>query len=109
VGLWIGVSTHTEEQVRAAGQSEADYVAVGPVFATDTKRDPEPVVGLELVTAARRLTRKPVVAIGGITAERAGEVYEAGADCIAVARDLILHSDPARRAREYFRAAAKRN
>jgi thiamine-phosphate pyrophosphorylase len=86
---WVGVSTHTEEQVRLAESSCADYVAVGPVFATGTKRDAEPVIGLAGVTRARTLTTKPLVAIGGITRENARSVIEAGADSVAVISALI--------------------
>ena len=85
----IGVSTHNEEQVRAAEAGDADYVAVGPVFATGTKADAEPVVGLEGVRRARTLTRKPLVAIGGITLENAGAVRDAGADALAVIGGLF--------------------
>ena len=80
----IGVSTHNEAQVVAADAGAAEYVAIGPVFATTTKADTEPVVGLEGVRRARALTRKPLVAIGGITLENAQSVIEAGADSVAV-------------------------
>jgi thiamine-phosphate pyrophosphorylase len=63
----VGISTHNEEQVRAAVASGPDYVAVGPVFATVSKANPDPVVGLELVRRARAMTERPIVAIGGIT------------------------------------------
>ena len=86
---WVGVSTHTEEQVRLAELSCADYVAVGPVFATGTKRDAEPVIGLAGVTLARALTTKPLVAIGGVTRANARSVIEAGADSVAVISALI--------------------
>lgn len=99
---WVGVSTHNLEQVRRAADTSADYIAVGPIFATATKANPDPVVGLELVRAARAATGKPLVAIGGITLERAAEVYGAGADCLAVGRDLICHADPAARVRAYL-------
>jgi thiamine-phosphate pyrophosphorylase len=82
--LYAGVSTHNDEQVRAAQASSADYVAIGPVFGTLTKLDAEPVVGLEGVRRARALTRKPLVAIGGITRENAASVIAAGADSVAV-------------------------
>jgi thiamine-phosphate pyrophosphorylase len=81
---WVGVSTHTEEQVRMADLSCADYLAIGPVFATGTKADAEAVVGLEGVRRARALTGKPIVAIGGITRENARSVIEAGVDSVAV-------------------------
>jgi thiamine-phosphate pyrophosphorylase len=105
-GRWVGVSTHTLEQVAAADRTSADYIAFGPVFHTTTKQNPDAVVGTGLLRRARSLTRKPLVAIGGITSERAVEVYEAGADSLAVARDLICAASPAARAREYLEAAA---
>ena len=105
--VWVGVSTHDLEQLRAADATSADYIAVGPIFPTGTKANPDPVVGLEFLREARRITRKPLVAIGGITVESAGDVYQAGADSIAVIRDLMAASDPAQRAREYL-AIAKR-
>jgi thiamine-phosphate pyrophosphorylase len=104
---WVGVSTHNLEQLRAALETSADYIAVGPVFATATKKNPDPVVGLEFVARARAMTRKPIVAIGGITAENAESVYRAGADSIAVIRDLMLAGKPGQRAAEYLRIAAK--
>lgn len=87
--VMVGVSTHDEEQVRAAEAGTADYVAIGPVFGTATKADAEPVVGLEGVRRARALTRKPLVAIGGITRENAASVREAGADSVAVIGGLF--------------------
>jgi thiamine-phosphate pyrophosphorylase len=87
--FWVGVSTHTEAQVRVADASCADYVAVGPVFATGTKSDAEPVIGLEGVRRARALTEKPVVAIGGITRANARSVIDAGADSVAVISALF--------------------
>jgi thiamine-phosphate pyrophosphorylase len=89
----VGVSTHTDEQVRAAELSCADYVAIGPVFATGTKADTEPVVGLEGVRRARALTSKPLVAIGGITRENARSVMEAGADSVAVISGLLAEGE----------------
>jgi thiamine-phosphate pyrophosphorylase len=89
-GKMIGVSTHTEAQVVAAEAGMADYVAVGPVFATGTKLDAAAVVGLEGVRRARALTRKPLVAIGGITRENARSVIDAGADSVAVISGLFV-------------------
>ena len=80
----VGVSTHNEDQMIAADASSADYIAVGPVFITGTKPDAEPVIGLEGVRRLCVLTRKPVVAIGGITIENAAAVLDAGADSVAV-------------------------
>jgi thiamine-phosphate pyrophosphorylase len=105
LGLWVGVSTHNLEQVRAANQTSVDYIAVGPIFATSTKENPDPVVGLQFIREARKLTRKPIVAIGGITLDHTAEVYEAGADSIAVIRDLISAPNPAVRAREFLALA----
>ncbi len=104
---WVGVSTHNLEQVRAAAATSADYIAVGPIFPTGTKQNPDPVVGVGFLREARRLTPKPLVAIGGITLERAAEVLGAGADSIAVIRDLVSAGDPAVRAREFVAVATK--
>jgi thiamine-phosphate pyrophosphorylase len=98
--LWIGVSTHSTEQAKRAAESEADYVAIGPVFPTTTKGNPDPVVGLEGVRAARALTTKPLVAIGGITRVNARSVIDAGADSVAVIGDLL--TDPARAAEQFL-------
>ena len=88
-GRLVGVSTHNEEQLKAAEANCADYVAVGPVFATTSKADTEPVIGLEGVRRARALTTKPLVAIGGITCENVASVIEAGADIVAVIAALL--------------------
>jgi thiamine-phosphate pyrophosphorylase len=103
---WVGVSTHSLEQLAAADLTSADYIAIGPIFPTATKKNPDPVVGTELLRKARQMTRKPLVAIGGITLERAAEVYRAGADSLAVIRDLICAPNPGVRAREYLDVAA---
>ncbi len=98
---WLGVSTHNPEQVREVDQTSADYVAIGPVFSTSSKDQPDPVVGLEGVRRARQLTRKPLVARGGITRANAASVIEAGADSVAVISDLLR--DPRKSAEEFFR------
>jgi thiamine-phosphate pyrophosphorylase len=98
---WLGVSTHNLEQLREADLTSADYLAIGPVFATSSKEKPDPVVGLEGVRRARQLTRKPLVAIGGITRANAASVVEAGADSVAVISDLLR--DPRKSAEEFFR------
>jgi thiamine-phosphate pyrophosphorylase len=98
---WIGVSTHNPEQLREADQTPADYLAIGPVFATSSKENPDPVVGLDGVRRARSLTRKPLVAIGGITRANAASVIEAGADSVAVISDLLR--EPRKSAEEFFR------
>ena len=103
VGKIIGVSTHNDSQVIAADAGEADYVAVGPVFATSTKMDAEPVIGLEGVRRARSLTSKPLVAIGGITLENARSVIDAGADSVAVIRGLLVIGErPGKRAEDFL-------
>jgi thiamine-phosphate pyrophosphorylase len=86
---WVGVSTHTDAQAESANLTYADYIAIGPVFATGTKLDTEPVIGLEGVRRARALTRKPLVAIGGITRANARSVVDAGADSVAVISALL--------------------
>ncbi len=80
----IGVSTHSIAQFRAALETSADYIAVGPVYPTKTKEDASRVVGLEFVREARKLTDRPLVAIGGVNPRRAPKVIAAGADCVAV-------------------------
>lgn len=104
---WVGISTHNLEQLRVAADTSADYIAVGPIYPTHTKEDPDPVVGLDLIRAARKLTRKPLVAIGGITIKSAGEVFRAGADSVAVISDLLNAPDQAQRAREYLAVAVQ--
>jgi thiamine-phosphate pyrophosphorylase len=85
----IGVSTHGESQIRNAAGGPADYVAIGPVFATASKQNPDPVIGLAGVRAARAMTPKPLVAIGGISRSNCAAVIQAGADSVAVISDLI--------------------
>ena len=89
-GYVVGVSTHTEDQIVASDAGEADYLAIGPVFATGSKRDAAPVVGLEGVRRARALTGKPLVAIGGISRENAAAVRQAGADAVAIISGLFV-------------------
>lgn len=99
--LWVGISTHNPEQVRAEASGSADYAAVGPVFATSSKANPDPVIGLAGVRMARSLTQKPLVAIGGITRENCRSVLEAGADAVAVISDLL--DNPGKSAEEFLR------
>jgi thiamine-phosphate pyrophosphorylase len=101
---WIGVSTHTLAEVREADRSAADYIAFGPIFATASKERPDPVVGLDGLRAARKATGKPLVAIGGITAETARAAIDAGADSAAVIGDLVRHGDVGARVREFLSA-----
>jgi thiamine-phosphate pyrophosphorylase len=99
--LWLGVSTHNPEQLAEADKTTADYLAIGPVFSTQSKVNPDPVIGLEGVRQARALTRKPLVAIGGITRGNCRAVIAAGADAVAVISDLIR--EPLKSAEEFFR------
>ena len=85
----IGFSTHNLDQLRDADTLPVDYIAIGPVFVTGSKANPDPVVGLEGVRLARQTTRKPLVAIGGITRQNCRHVQEAGADAVAVISDLL--------------------
>jgi thiamine-phosphate pyrophosphorylase len=87
-GAIVGLSTHNEEQLRAGDLEAVDYLAIGPIFATGSKQNPDPVVGLERLRSWRELTRKPLVAIGGITRASASQVFEAGADSVAIIGDL---------------------
>jgi thiamine-phosphate pyrophosphorylase len=100
-GCWVGVSTHNDTQVAEADETSADYLAIGPVFATASKQNPDPVVGLPGVRRARELTGKPLVAIGGITRQNCGSVIEAGADAVAVISDLVR--DPGKSVEEFLR------
>jgi thiamine-phosphate pyrophosphorylase len=101
-GKCVGVSTHNLGQFRAATVTSADYIAVGPIFPTSTKTNPDPVVGIEFIRQVRTLTDKAIVAIGGITLERAAVVIEAGADGVAVGSDILRAADPGKRARQYI-------
>jgi thiamine-phosphate pyrophosphorylase len=98
---WLGVSTHNPEQLSEADRTSADYLAIGPVFSTTSKANPDPVVGLAGVRRARELTPKPLVAIGGITPANARSVIDAGADAIAVISALL--NDPRKSAEEFLR------
>jgi thiamine-phosphate pyrophosphorylase len=99
---WVGVSTHNLEQFERAAATSADYIAVGPVFSTSTKTNPDPVIGIDFIRTVRTLTEKPIVAIGGITLDRAAQVIRAGADSVAVISDILLAPDPGKRARQFL-------
>jgi thiamine-phosphate pyrophosphorylase len=99
--LCLGVSTHNAEQIMEADKTSADYIAIGPVFSTASKVNPDPFVGLEGVRKARALTQKPLVAIGGINRANCRSVIEAGADSVAVISDLML--EPRKSAEDFFR------
>ncbi|HEX4536316.1 MAG TPA: thiamine phosphate synthase [Candidatus Acidoferrum sp.] len=100
-GKWVGISTHNPGQFRSALETSAEYIAVGPIFATGSKENPDPVVGVGFVREARAMTDKPIVAIGGITLEQAAEVIEAGADSVAIIGDILGAENVGKRARQY--------
>ena len=107
----IGYSTHTAAQIEAAAEEPVSYIAIGPVFGTRTKTTGYDAVGLALVAeAALRSRGRPVVAIGGITLDRAPEAIAAGASSVAVITDLLAGGDPRARVAAYLRAlgSAKR-
>jgi thiamine-phosphate pyrophosphorylase len=99
---WVGVSTHNLQQFEKAASSSADYIAIGPIFATSSKANPDPVVGTEMIQRVRALTNKPIVAIGGIRLEHAAEVIEAGADSVAVISDILGAANPAKQAQQFL-------
>jgi thiamine-phosphate pyrophosphorylase len=99
--LWLGVSTHYPGQAEEANRTSANYVAIGPVFPTASKVNPDPVVGLDGVRTIRALTRKPLVAIGGINRANCRSVIEAGADSVAVISDLMR--EPRKSAKDFLR------
>ncbi len=106
----IGYSTHNEEQLRSGDEQPADYLAIGPIFETKTKQQHDPVVGLAELTRLRKLTAKPLVAIGGIGLQQARSVFDAGADSVAVISGFLTPAcSPAslrKRADEWMAATA---
>ena len=102
-GRIIGFSTHTADQLRTGDREPVDYLAIGPIFTTGSKQNPDPVVGLDRLRTLRAVTQKPLVAIGGITRETALSVFEAGADSVAIIGDLY----PQPRTKASLRARAE--
>jgi thiamine-phosphate pyrophosphorylase len=105
-GRFVGLSTHNAAQFAQALGEPVDYLAIGPIFATGSKQNPDPVAGLAGLSEARRLLAAsgrdlPLVAIGGITRANAKGVLEAGADAVAVIGDIS--ASPRESAREFFR------
>jgi thiamine-phosphate pyrophosphorylase len=96
----LGFSSHNLPQLVAAGGEPVDYVAIGPIFATASKRNPDPVVGVEEIRRCRALIEKPLVAIGGITLENARDVWAAGADSVALIAALLPESATPRALRQ---------
>lgn len=105
-GKIIGLSTHSIAQVKEADGDPVDYIAFGPIFATGSKERADPVVGLASLKEARKATRKPLVAIGGITLERARSVMESGADSIAVIHALLAAPNVGEEARKFLQVLA---
>ncbi len=99
--LWLGISTHNLAQLREADQKTANYLAIGPVFTTLSKTNPDPAIGIEPLREAKSLTQKPLVVIGGITRENCRAVIDAGADSVAVISDLL--TAPRKAAEDFFR------
>jgi len=99
----LGYSTHNDSQLAAAGREPASYLALGPMFPTQSKINPDPVVGIERLQVWRRITDKPLVAIGGITRDNAPSVLESGADSVAVIGDLLPANGSAASIRERMR------
>jgi len=95
--MLIGVTANSLEEARARERDPADYIGVGPVFGTTSKREPAPALGLDGLTEIARAVTRPVIAIGGITAERVAEVLAAGAHGVAVLSDVVCNEDPVRR------------
>jgi thiamine-phosphate pyrophosphorylase len=105
-GAIIGLSTHTQDQLTSALTAPIDYVAVGPIFETQTKESGHASVGLDGVRKAAGIAAAPtmpLVAIGGLTLDRAQSIVDAGADAAAVISDLVATGDPASRVREWLR------
>ena len=104
-GLKLGISTHTHDELEIALAARPDYIALGPIYETKLKAMPYGVQGLDRVDEWKRLVPCPLIAIGGITLERAPEVIAAGADTVSVITDFIAHPDPEQRVREWVRWA----
>lgn len=105
----IGRSTHNRQQIDYGSEEPVNYLALGPVFATQSKLKPDPVLGIEKFGKLRKLTTKPVVAIGGITLQNAAEVLAAGADSVAILSGFLSQGGAAaieKNAREWMRRTA---
>ncbi|MBT3069861.1 thiamine phosphate synthase [Rhodomicrobium sp. Az07] len=108
-GLKLGLSTHSHEELDRALSFDPDYVALGPVYQTTLKVMPWAPQGLARVGEWKALAKRPLVAIGGITLERAPDVYAAGADSIAVVSDVVFAPDPEARARDWLALVESRS
>jgi thiamine-phosphate pyrophosphorylase len=101
-GIKLGISTHCHEELDRALSEDPDYVALGPIYETKLKAMPWAPQGLDRIGEWKALAKRPLVAIGGITLERAPLVFNAGADCIAVVTDVLAHPQPEQRARDWL-------
>lgn len=101
----IGCSTHNLAQALEAEQSSANYIAIGPVFATTSKANPDPIVSWSELQVIRSQVKKPLVAIGGITSLNAGRLFDIGIDSVAVIRDLVSEPDIRGKISQFLRAA----
>jgi thiamine-phosphate pyrophosphorylase len=104
-GLKLGISTHSHEELDRALREDPDYIALGPIYETTLKVMPWAPQGLARIGEWKALAKRPLVAIGGITLERAPAVFAAGADSIAVVSDVIFHPDPEQRSRDWLALA----
>jgi thiamine-phosphate pyrophosphorylase len=102
----MGLSTHNREQLVAADGEQVEYISIGPIFATQSKARPDPVVGLEGLKQLRPLTEKPLCAIGGITLQNAGAVIAAGANAVAVISGLLPETGTSRPSVKQLQAVA---
>jgi len=108
-GIRLGVSTHTHDELDRALAVAPDYVALGPIYETTLKvmrYDPQ---GLDRIGEWKRMISCPLVAVGGITLERAPDVFAAGADSIAVVTDVVKHPKPEQRVKDWLAASSGRN
>ncbi len=104
-GLKLGISTHSHEELDRALREDPDYVALGPVYETTLKVMPWAPQGLARIGEWKALAKRPLVAIGGITLERAPQVFATGADSIAVVSDVVFNADPEQRSRDWLAAS----
>ena len=102
----IGCSTHSLDQALEAQQGSADYIAIGPIYATASKENPDPIVEWNELAAIRRRVVKPLVAIGGITAENAKRLFDLGIDSVAVIREILCALDIGGKIQEFLRLAS---
>ncbi len=106
-GLKLGISTHSHDELDRALGEDPDYVALGPIYQTTLKVMPWAPQGLARLGEWKALAKRPLVAIGGITLERAPQVFAAGADSIAVVSDVVFHPDPDQRSRDWLACASQ--